>query len=191
MKKKAKYKSLIIASIVLIVLIIYKKQINHKIQEDIIFFKLFSMQNYDSNNNEEKNNQIIFNVSDEKSKEKSINLLDTVNKVYIKEKVAPGTKGSFIIRIKTNKDIKYRLYFQSENDKPKNLVFNVYNNANYYKSLEEISNEMYGMVRKNEEKILPINWKWEYEMSKANDIEDTEDGKKIAHYKFRILMLLE
>ena len=50
---------------------------------------------------------------------------------------------------------------------------------------------MYGMVRKNEEKILPINWKWEYEMSKANDIEDTEDGKKIAHYKFRILMLLE
>lgn len=191
MKKKAKYKSLIIASFVLIVLIIYKKQINHKIQEDIIFFKLFSMQNYDSNNNEEKNNQIIFNVSDEKSKEKSINLLDTVNKVYIKEKVAPGTKGSFIIRIKTNKDIKYRLYFQSENDKPKNLVFNVYNNANYYKSLEEISNEMYGMVRKNEEKILPINWKWEYEMSKANDIEDTEDGKKIAHYKFRILMLLE
>ena len=101
MKKKAKYKSLIIASFVLIVLIIYKNQINHKIQEDIIFFKLFSMQNYDSNNNEEKNNQIIFNVSDEKSKEKSINLLDTVNKVYIKETVAPGTKGSFIIRIKT------------------------------------------------------------------------------------------
>ena len=194
MNKNKKNKGLILIIILIIMFFVLKQQLNYKSQEDIIFFKLFNIQSQNSvhTNKENESYQVLINLSEERTKEKSINLLDTIDKnILIKEKVAPGMRGEFNVKLLAKKDIKYRLIFQSENEKPKNLLFSIANSGEHYDSLENISKGLIGKVNKNSETNITVNWKWDYDINAEEDKQDTEDSKKIQQYKFKILVFKE
>ena len=192
MKKVTKY-ILIILILVFIIFTFFSLKRTDLI-DDFIIFKLFS----DSNVNLEKikkeklnlNNSkeypiYEFNVSYKKTKLEGINLLDTIdNKTLVKEKVAPGTKGNFTIRIKSNEDINYEILFNSLNEKPKNLIFE-YKNIKYQK-LEDLQKDLIGKIAKKETIDINISWEWEYKISSKEDIQDTKDGEKLKNYNFTI-----
>lgn len=192
MKKVTKY-ILIILILVFIIFTFFSLKRTDLI-DDFIIFKLFS----DSNVNLEKikkeklnlNNSkeypiYEFNVSYKKTKLEGINLLDTIdNKTLVKEKVAPGTKGNFTIRIKSNEDINYEILFNSLNEKPKNLIFE-YKNIKYQK-LEDLQKGLIGKIAKKETIDINISWEWEYKISSKEDIQDTKDGEKLKNYNFTI-----
>ena len=192
MKKVTKY-ILIILILVFIIFTFFSLKRTDLI-DDFIIFKLFS----DSNVNLEKikkeklnlNNSkeypiYEFNVSYKKTKLEGINLLDTIdNKTLVKEKVAPGTKGNFTIRIKSNEDINYEILFNSLNEKPKNLIFE-YKNIKYQK-LEDLQKGLIGKIAKKETIDINISWEWEYKISSKEDTQDTKDGEKLKNYNFTI-----
>lgn len=192
MKKVTKY-ILIILILVFIIFTFFSLK-RTDLMDDFIIFKLFS----DSNVNLEKikkeklnlNNSkeypiYEFNVSYKKTKLEGINLLDTIdNKTLVKEKVAPGTKGNFTIRIKSNEDINYEILFNSLNEKPKNLIFE-YKNIKYQK-LEDLQKDLIGKIAKKETIDINISWEWEYKISSKEDIQDTKDGEKLKNYNFTI-----
>ena len=192
MKKVTKY-ILIILILVFIIFTFFSLKRTDLI-DDFIIFKLFS----DSNVNLEKikkeklnlNNSkeypiYEFNVSYKKTKLEGINLLDTIdNKTLVKEKVAPGTKGNFTIRIKSNEDINYEILFNSLNEKPKNLIFE-YKDIKYQK-LEDLQKDLIGKIAKKETVDINISWEWEYKISSKEDIQDTKDGEKLKNYNFTI-----
>ena len=192
MKKVTKYILIILILVFIIFTFFSLKRID--LMDDFIIFKLFS----DSNVNLEKikkeklnlNNSkeypiYEFNVSYKKTKLEGINLLDTIdNKTLVKEKVAPGTKGNFTIRIKSNEDINYEILFNSLNEKPKNLIFE-YKNIKYQK-LEDLQKDLIGKIAKKETIDINISWEWEYKISSKEDIQDTKDGEKLKNYNFTI-----
>lgn len=197
--KKLKYVLIIIILIFIIFLIFRKNRIDFV--DDFIFFKLFSDSNISSeefnqkslnrvkeqNKTEAISNYPIyeFNVSYKSTKLKDVNLLETVdNKTLVKEKVAPGTKGNFIIRINSNEDMYYEVYFNSINEKPKNLIF-IYNN-NKYKTLDDLEKDLIGEIKRKETKDIEIKWEWKYTITTQEDIQDTEDGEKLIKYNFTI-----
>ena len=192
MKKVTKY-ILIILILVFIIFTFFSLK-RTDLMDDFIIFKLFS----DSNVNLEKikkeklnlNNSkeypiYEFNVSYKKTKLEGINLLETIdNKTLVKEKVAPGTKGNFTIRIKSNEDINYEILFNSLNEKRKNLIFE-YKNIKYQK-LEDLQKDLIGKIAKKETVDINISWEWEYKISSKEDIQDTKDGEKLKNYNFTI-----
>ena len=192
MKKVTKYILIILILVSIIFTFFSLKRTD--LMDDFIIFKLFS----DSNVNLEKikkeklnlNNSkeypiYEFNVSYKKTKLEGINLLDTIdNKTLVKEKVAPGTKGNFTIRIKSNEDINYEILFNSLNEKPKNLIFE-YKNIKYQK-LEDLQKDLIGKIAKKETIDINISWEWEYKISSKEDIQDTKDGEKLKNYNFTI-----
>ena len=192
MKKITKYILIILILIFIIFTFFSLKRIN--LIDDFILFKLFSdsnvslekIQKEKLNLNNSKEYPIYeFNVSYKKTKLEGINLLDTIdNKTLVKEKVAPGTKGNFTIRIKSNEDINYEILFNSLNEKPKNLIFK-YKNIKYQK-LEDLQKDLIGKIAKKETIDINISWEWEYKISSKEDIQDTKDGEKLKNYNFTI-----
>lgn len=192
MKKVTKYILIILILIFLIFTFFSLKRTD--LMDDFILFKLFSdsnislekVQKEKLNLNNSKEYPIYeFNVSYKKTKLESINLLDTIdNKTLVKEKVAPGTKGNFTIRIKSNEDINYEILFNSLNEKPKNLIFK-YKNIKYQK-LEDLQKDLIGKIAKKETIDINISWEWEYKISSKEDIQDTKDGEKLKNYSFTI-----
>lgn len=187
--KKVKY-ILIIVVIIFIIFFIFKSNRIDFI-DDFIFFKLFSNVNTSDSNQENLNQTKInfpvyeFNVSYKSTRFEGVDLLDTVdNKTLVKEKVAPGTKGEFVIRINSNEDMYYEVYFNSINEKPKNLTF-IYNN-NKYQTLDELEKDLIGEIRKKETIDIEIKWEWEYKINEREDIQDTLDGEKLVNYNFTI-----
>ena len=121
---------------------------------------------------------------------KNVNLVDTINpKTLVKERIAPGTQGHFYIILKSNKNSKYNVRFVSKNTKPKNLKFYKENDKKSYNSLEELENELVGSLEPYKDKIIKINWKWEYSMNNIKDLEDTKDGQFIRKYNFNIYVI--
>lgn len=192
MKKIIKYILIILILIFIIFTFFSLKRIN--LIDDFILFKLFSdsnvslekIQKEKLNLNNSKEYPIYeFNVSYKKTKLEGINLLDTIdNKTLVKEKVAPGTKGNFTIRIKSNEDINYEILFNSLNEKPKNLIFK-YKNIKYQK-LEDLQKDLKGKIVKKETIDINISWEWEYKINNKEDIQDTKDGEKLKNYNFTI-----
>lgn len=129
---------------------------------------------------------------------KSINLNETIDKeTLVYEKIAPGTKGSFNIVLDSNQDLKYKIEFNSLNDKPKNLSFialknnEVLGNSN---TLEELSKMLTGDIRKNEKINIIINWYWNFESEQKQDntdIQDTKDSENIRKYEFNVCAIGE
>ena len=192
MKKVTKYILIILILIFIIFTFFSLKRTD--LMDDFILFKLFSdsnislekIQKEKLNLNNSKEYPIYeFNVSYKKTKLEGINLLDTIdNKTLVKEKVAPGTKGNFTIRIKSNEDINYEILFNSLNEKPKNLIFK-YKNIKYQK-LEDLQKDLKGKIAKKETIDINISWEWEYKISSKEDIQDTKDGEKLKNYNFTI-----
>lgn len=126
-----------------------------------------------------------------------------LNSIYDNEslkcnKIAPGTEGKFYIIIDaTDSDvgINYKIRFENENNKPRNLKF-IYKEIEYNSAidLEKVLSGIINANDENKEKILDIKWKWDYETGKDeaeifnNDKIDTEDGINIKNYTFDVIV---
>ena len=196
-----KNKKLIIFIILLVIMIILfilanKSYISNFFQDDFIFFKIFH--NSDENNQIKTNskyfgnNNYIFDVRYENLQIKNVNLGNTINqKTLVKEKVAPGTQGYFNIIFKANRNSKYNIEFVSKNTKPQNLVFYLENSESKYSSLEELEKLLVGNIKSSTQKLIKINWIWEYSLNNMNDIVDTKDGQSLNKYNFDIYVIGE
>lgn len=123
---------------------------------------------------------------------------DTIDKkTLVYEKIAPGTSGNFDILLESNQNLKYKIEFYSMNDKPKNLNFKAFNNDRLLgeaNTLEELSKDLSGFIKKNEKINITIYWYWNFENedNKENtDIQDTKDSENIKKYQFNISTLGE
>ena len=127
LKNKIKIlKLLIIIFLISITIIIVNSNIKLFQSDDYIFLKIFqkSVNQPKDIDKTKKEENYIFKVNLKNIDIKQIDLMKTADKsTYVNEKIAPGTSGNFNILLETNKNSKYKIYFQSINEKPKNLYF--------------------------------------------------------------------
>lgn len=102
-----------------------------------------------------------------------------------------GTKGEFEILLETNEKINYKVEFKNKNNKPKNLLFNVEGKDKKYSNLEDLNEQLKGVIQENTK--ITIQWQWDYENEKnaLTNIQDTQDGIKLKEYNFTILAIGE
>lgn len=185
MKHKKTILLLVIFLILLLIFILFYKFNKKETYDDIIFFKLFSQANQDNKNTKE--NEYIFDFSQNSEISTNMNLWETVSKnTLINEKIAPGTEGEFEIKLKSNKSIYYEIDFLSQNKKPQNLFFSIKGNNKRYSKLEDLRDELQGDLDKMETKSIIIQWKWDYDTGTEENIQDTKDGTSIKDYHFYI-----
>ena len=200
MKKGKKRYIMITIIFVCIILFIINFMRYEFLQEDLLFFQFFNSGNQsESKVNGKKDvveeftergtsiKMISFHIQYQNRKLKALNLSDTVdNKTLVYEKIAPGTSGRFDILLTSNEDLNYKIEFESKSEKPTNLQFYTSENEKSYHSLEELGEDLTGIVLRKEEKTIPVHWKWEYEISEEQDKQDTLEAKKIREYDFLI-----
>jgi len=171
-----KKKVLVLILIFIIILCVLLKIIKSKkfnFQEDLIFFKLFGIENIQGKENSNKKNEYKIEVIKGEKNYKKINLFQSIDmETLVYEKVAPGTKGSFYVFLTSDGQIDYEIKIIDKNISPKNLKF-------------EIS-QSEGRIERNEIKKVKINWEWPYEINKEENIQDTKDGKNIEEFNFEI-----
>ena len=160
---------------------------------DFLFLKFLASGQKDSIDNLNQKSIYKFNVDYKDMKLKSINLLDSADKTtFVYEKIAPGSKGEFEIELNSNQNLKYRIEFKSNNAKPQNLKFKVFNDNVFLdeaNTLEKLSESMKGNINKNQKIIYKIEWYWEFQNShnlEKVDIQDTNDAKNINQYNFDV-----
>lgn len=199
MKNKRKIIFKLILILILIILFIkiffLKGLINVEKIDDFLFLKLFSNGVYQKNSTQDDKYKKIyeFKINYKNLDFKSLNLSDTIDKnTLIYEKIAPGTSGSFDISLYSNQNLKYRIEFDSINEKPKNLKFKALKSGEILEesnTLESLSKKLTGDINQNEKINITINWYWNYE-DKENgedaDIQDTKDCENIKSYKFNV-----
>lgn len=140
-----------------------------------------------------------FKVNDNEDKIQTISLKSTVNnETLVNNKIAPGTEGSFQIKLDATGSevgINYAIKFENETQKSTNLKF-IYDEK-IFDSVTELQQSLTGTINANDEnktKTLTINWKWPYETGntseeiKENDILDTENAKQISNYTFDVII---
>ena len=200
LNNKAKILKLLIIFLVIITIIIILNSNTKLFQsDDYIFLKIFQKTNNENKidyDNTESEENYIFKVDLKNIDIKQIDLMKTVNKTTcLNKKIAPGTSGNFNILLETNKDSKYKIYFQSVNEKPQNLYFKAIKDGKEIaktQTLEELSEKLDGNIAKKEKIKINIQWYWDFENNKTNsDIQDTEDSKKIKRYQFNLYALGE
>lgn len=153
-------KVIVIIVVLIIICIIFRKPIEKNIKEDIIFFKIWNINNKKISDwigdeiQEKENFQCVFNVEEQNKIEfKHLNLGKIVdNKTLVKDKIAPGTKGSFEIIINSYIDCLYQIKFKSLNKKPQNLTFQREGSLNKYYQIEELEKELKGRMNKRTKK---------------------------------------
>ena len=187
MKKK---EVLIIVLVILLIVVIYfiKKNDIGEFKDDIIFFKNFYSSIGGDKGKEKEGNDFVdvVEVSTRKYTKKEMSLFSNLtNQMDWNKIVCPGTDGEIPIKLYGKEDLEYKIIFKSKNQKPENLVFMV--NGKEFKTLEELGDDLAGNLQKGEIKEVIINWKWEYETSKKQDIQDTIDGIQIKEYNFEII----
>lgn len=160
---------------------------------DFLFLKFLASGQKKSIDNLNQKSIYKFNVDYKDMKLKSINLLDSADKTtFVYEKIAPGSKGEFEIELNSNQNLKYRIEFKSNNAKPQNLNFKVFNDNVFLDeatTLEKLSESMKGNINKNQKIIYKIEWYWEFQNShelEKVDIQDTNDAKNINQYNFDV-----
>lgn len=163
----------------------------------LIIFIIFLLNSFNKNQNLNFKNLLIFGMWQEdnvyvldsnKNQEVQVNLYKTIKgggKLY--KKIAPGTKGEFVIIIKKDPDLKCKMIFTNITKKPKNLEF--YLNGNTYNTLEEMQNEINEVLKEKDR--VTINWEWKYSTNEQEDIEDTQDGEKLKEYVFNMDTIVE
>ena len=200
MKKSKKRYVMIIMIFMCIILFIINFMRYEFLQEDLLFFQFFNSKDQSESKINGKKDVveeftergtsikiISFHIQYQNRKLKALNLKDTVNnKTLIYEKIAPGTSGRFDILLTSNKDLNYKIEFESKSEKPTNLQFYTSENGKSYHTLEELGEDLTGMVLRKEEKTIPVYWKWEYEISEEQNKQDTLEAEKIREYHFLI-----
>lgn len=140
-----------------------------------------------------------FKVNGEKEQVQEIRLASTCNnQTLVNNKIAPGTSGSFNIKIDaTGSDvgINYNITFAQEENKPQNLKFEY--GGIEYSSIKELEGKLSGMIEANERdktRIINVKWQWDYETGSdpsqinENDIVDTKDATNVANYTFQVIV---
>lgn len=140
-----------------------------------------------------------FKVNDKDEQLQAISLNSTINNNMLAgNKIAPGTQGSFQIKLDATGaevGIDYIVRFENESNKPTNLKFKYENKE--YNSLQELQKDLTGTINANDSdkiKIITIDWKWPYETGtteeqiSANDKIDTQNAKSIRNYTFNIVV---
>ena len=128
-------------------------------------------------------------------------LASTVNDAtLLNNKIAPGTKGSFVIRIDgrgSDVGINYNLKAVNETQRPQNLIYTC--KGITYPDIEHLMAASGGTIDANDpEKVkeVVVEWLWPYETQTTsnpaelikNDAEDTKDGQTISDYTFDIVV---
>lgn len=146
--------------------------------------------------------QYDFDVNFENITSDDIKLTNTISaKSLARNKIAPGVGGNFSINISTKKsttDMRYNIKFQDVTDeKPMNMTFSINGFNKQYSTLQELQSDLVGIIKKKSKKTITINWNWNYESGQdestiiQNDLIDTEEGKKLESYKFKIIVVGE
>lgn len=199
-KKKIIFKMILVLILIFLFLKIFflKESSNIQKNDDFLFLKLFSNGETLSKGITNSKSQKIYNFKiDYKNLDfKSIDLADTIDKTtLVYEKIAPGTSGSFNIVLNSNQNLKYKIEFNSMNEKPYNLKFEVLKNEELLleaNTLEELSEKLTGDINKDEKIDFKINWYWNYEGdTEISDIQDTKDAENIKKYQFNLYALGE
>ena len=126
-----------------------------------------------------------------------INLQSTVNnETLVNNKIAPGTKGNFVIRLDATGaevGVKYDIKITNQNSKPTNLKF--VNNGKTYNDIGQLLQEASGTINANDPskiKEIKVDWEWPYEIGETstlisqNDNIDTKEGMSGLDYTFEI-----
>lgn len=199
-KKKIILKMILVLILIFLFLKIFflKESSNLQKNDDFLFLKLFSNGETLSKGITNSESQKIYNFKiDYKNLDfKSIDLADTIDKkTLVYEKIAPGTSGSFNIVLNSNQNLKYKIEFNSMNEKPYNLKFEVLKNGELLvetNTLEELSEKLTGDINQDEKIDFKINWYWNYEGdTEISDIQDTKDAENIKKYQFNLYALGE
>lgn len=167
-KKIKKYIFVLSILIIIFVILNFYKSDNNFF-DDIITFGLWKSNN--SQNEYKINNNTIT----------EIDVFTTINRNKYK-KIAPGSKGKFIITFKKPKEKFYNIKIKEKTSKPKNMYFMLDNKK--YSSIEDM--EIIIEEKLNNSDKVTINWEWEYYISENNDIQDTIDGENGGSYIFEI-----
>lgn len=106
--------------------------------------------------------------------EEKIDLGQTVDETtLVNNKIAPGTKGSFIINIDASESevgLKYEIYSHAQINQPQNLRF-IYNGEKYI-NLQDVLNQLTGYIYANDSnktRQLEIEWEWPYQTQTTDD----------------------
>ena len=107
------------------------------------------------------------------------------NRTY--KKIAPGSKGSFVIKFNKPQNSNYKINIKEKAIKPQNLVF-VLENEKYatLKDMEEKINQKFIDTQK-----VVINWEWKYYIDEIHDKQDTKEGTNASTYLFEIEAVVE
>ena len=140
-----------------------------------------------------------FKVYGDNEQTQNVKLASTVDdNTLVDNKIAPGTKGSFSIKIDgegSDVGINYNIKVQNETQKPANLFYTYQGKT--YTDLNELALTASGTINaddSNKVKEILVNWEWPYqtgsdEISKSkNDVQDTQDRKNISNYTFDIVV---
>jgi len=166
-KKYKKYILILIILVIIFIVLNYYKS-NKNIFDDIMIFSLWN--NIGSKNEYELTTQDTV----------KIDVFTTINN--LSKKIAPGSKGNFIIKFKRPTNLNYIIKINEKTAKPQNLVFWFENNKYLsLKEMQDIINEKFI----NTDKIA-INWEWKYHVDDVHDIQDTKDGEIAQKYIFEI-----
>lgn len=138
-----------------------------------------------------------FKVNEKEDKLQTISLKSTVNnQTLVNNKIAPGTEGSFQIKLDATGSevgIDYIIKFENESQKPTNLKFTY--DGNTYNSLTELQEALKGKINADEQNkiiTLTIGWNWKYETGNSaqqiasNDLIDTQEAKRMNNYSFDV-----
>lgn len=94
--------------------------------------------------------------------------------------------------------MKYKISFiDINNEKPNNMIFKIRGSDKSYSSLQELQNNLEGIINAHSTKEIIIDWQWAYESGNnedsiiKNDKIDTSNGKVLESYKYRINVIGE
>lgn len=140
-----------------------------------------------------------FKANENTEKLQTISLKSTVDNTKVtSNKLAPGTKGKFEIKLDATKSevgVNYIIRFENESIKPTNLKFSY--NGKTYNSLTDLGTAINGIINANDEnktKTIQVEWNWAYQTGTtaeeitANDLIDTQDSRTIENYNFDVIV---
>lgn len=136
----------------------------------------------------------VFEVNGGDEEIKEISILKPENNIAGESQIAPGSKGKFKICINSKGsevNIKYKINFENETNKPRNLKYKY--NGKIVDNIKEIEPLLTGNLNEKENnKEYIIEWEWMSSSDNPNhDLWDIEDGQNIEGYNFDIIIIGE
>lgn len=175
MKKKIWIIIILIIGFIIIFFIKNKVNLANNIFDDLLIFGMWN-----------ENNTYFLDTN--KNSNVQVNLYSTIKGGNnMRKKIAPGTKGEFVIILKKDEELNCKVIFTSITKKPKNLEFKL--NDKKYNTLNEMEKEINEILKENNR--VTINWEWKYDVNDKKDIEDTEDGENLKEYIFNMDTIVE